>query len=343
MEISQIKEIIDEEIAIINWVMAAMVDIQKGNEIHLLVDALQFELVQKKENVFLLLSMLYDSKTIKYIQESFQNGSQESRVFATEMLDLTVSPEIKEIFLPLLEDLSVEESLRLFRDKYPQQKMTVGERLNDIINKDYLKINRWTKACAIICLNGFPDNETVLLSNILNPDPFIMENSVKILEKQNSGRFKDVYGKLHKEKVNFITNYTAQSDTGNYGFSLTEKVNLVKKNRLFNPFSNPDIARIIENSTEIVLHAGAEFNPGESNRDSIIFVLTGELTEYQNSAAIGSLNINEFYWGIVNDGDDKIRLKALNTCVLLIISPELIFNTMAESSEFTLEVIEILS
>jgi hypothetical protein len=287
--------------------------------------------------------MLYDSKTIKYIQESFHKGTHESRVFATEMLDLTVSPEIKEIFLPLLEDLSVEDSLRLFRDKYPQQKMAVAERLKDIINKDYLKINRWTKACAIICLNGFPENETVLLSNILNPDPFIVENSVKILKKQNSERFKDVCGKLDKERVNFITTYTAQSDHGNFGFSLTDKVNLVKKNRLFNPFSNPDIARIIENSTEIVLQAGAEFNPGESNRDSIIFVLTGELTEYKNSAAIGSLIINEFYWGIVNDGDDKIRLKALNNCVLLIISPELIFNTMSESSEFTLEVIEILS
>ncbi len=342
MEVSQIRETIDEEIAITVWVMAATLDIEKENKMPLLMEALNYELVKKKENVFLLLSMLYDSKTIKYIQDSFHSGTHESQVFATELLDLTVSPEIKEIFLPLLEDLSVVDSLHLFRDKYPQQKMTVVERLKDIINKDYLKINRWTKACAIIYLKDFPGNETVFLSNFLNPDPFIMQNAVNILKAQNSERFKVVFSKLDKEKVSFIEKYTIKPPEKISGFSLSEKVILVKKNRLFRAFSNPDIARIVENSTDIVLHKGEELNPGETAQDSILLVLSGKISEYSNSRKVREINENEFYWGIVYDGFDDVRLKAENSSAILVLSPELIFNTMSENSEFTLEVIGIL-
>ena len=343
MEVSRIRETIDEEIAVTVWVMAATLDIEKENQMPLLMEALHYELIQKKENVFLLLSMLYDSKTIRFIQESFQNGTHESQVFATEMLDLTVSSEIKEIFLPLLEDLSLEDSLRLFKDKYPQQKMAVVERLKDIINKDYLKINRWTKACAIIYLKDFPGNETVFLSNFLNPDPFIMQNSVKALKNQNSERFKVVYSKLDREKVSFIDKYTIEPSEEFPQFSLAEKVNRVKRNRLFCAFSNPEIARIIENATDILLQAGEELNPAERAQDSILLLLSGKLSEFSTSQKIRELNENEFYWGIVYDGYEEVKLKAENVCTLLVLSPELIFNAMSENSEFTLEVIGILS
>jgi AAA family ATP:ADP antiporter len=343
LELSLIKETIDEEIAVTVWVMAALLDIQKEKDMLLLKEALQYELVQKKENVFLLLSMLYDSKTIRYIQESFQTGTHEARVYATEILDLTVSAEIKEIFLPLLDDLSLEDSLRLFRDKYPQQKMSVFERLNDIINKDYLKINRWTKACAIILLENYHENEKILLSTFLNPDPFIMQNSAILLKKQNSDRFKSILEKLDKDKVSEINKYTLLPEKGLPVFLLSDKVNFVKRNRLFNAFSNPDIARIIENSTEIKLSKGEKVNIGEMAKDSVFFVLYGTVSVLTNNQIISNLNENEFYWGIVNDSEDKIILKGENNSTLLVISPELIFNSMSENSDYTQEVIGFLS
>lgn len=343
LEVSLIKETINEEIAITVWVMAAINDIQKENNMPLLIEALNHELVQKKENVFLLLSMIYDSKTIRYIQESFQTGTHESKVYATEILDLTVSTEIKEIFLPLLDDLSLEDSLRLYHDNFPQQKMNVFERLKDIINKDYLKINRWTKACAIIHLEAFHENETVLLSNFLNPDPFIMQNSVTILKKQNSERFRVVLKKLDKDKVSFINKYTLQAEKGLPEFLLSDKVSFVKKNRLFNTFSNPDIARLIENSTDIALSAGERIIPAKMAQDSIFFVLSGTITVYANNQTIRILNENEYYWGIVNSSEDEVTLKCENTSALLVISPELFFNTMSENSDYTQEVIGILS
>ena len=157
-----VKKAIEEEIAMIVWVMAAQNDIQKEADLQRLSDALKFELNRKKENVFLLLSMLYDSKTILYIRESLKSETSESKVFATEILDLTVSEEIKKLLLPFIEASSLEESIRLYGNLFPQQKLKVFERLNDIVNKDYTKINRWTKACALILMEGFHENERVL-------------------------------------------------------------------------------------------------------------------------------------------------------------------------------------
>ncbi len=343
LDVSLIKETIDEEIAITVWIMAAMADIQNEENMPLLKEALEYELAQKKENVFLLLSMIYDSRTIRYIQESFQTGTHETKVYATEILDLTVSPEIKMIFLPLLDDLSPEENLQIFKDNYPQQKMSVFERLKDIINKDYLKINRWTKACAIMHLEEYKENETVLLSNFLNPDPFIMQNSVAILKKQNSERFRVVLEKLGKDKVAFITKYTLQAEKRMPEFSLSDKVNVAKRNRLFNSFSHPDIARIIENSTEFFLEQGEEITPEKMTNDSIVFVLAGSITIHDNNQTLRQLNENEFFWGIVNDSDDEVVLRGEKTASVLVLSPELIFNTMSDNSEYTQEVIRILS
>jgi ATP/ADP translocase/HEAT repeat protein len=342
-DISLIKETIDEEIAITVWVMAALLDIQKEKKMAILDEALQYELIQKKENVFLLLSMLYDSKTIRYIQESFKTGTHESRVYAAEMLDITVSTEVKEIFLPLLDDLSLEDSLRLFNDNYPQQRMTVAERLNDIINKDYLKINRWTKACAIMLLENYPDNERVLLSNFMNPDPFIMQSSVILLKKQNSERFRYILEKLDNDKISLINKYSFQQENELPDFLLSDKVNFVKQNHLFSALSYPDIARIIENSTAIVLHAGEEINAGKIALDSIFFVLSGTITTYINGLKIRNLNEIDFYWGIVNDSEDEVILKAENNASLLVLSPELIFNAMLEDNDYTREVISLLS
>ncbi len=343
LEISMIKEIIDEEIAITVWIFAAILDIQQQNNNSFLEEALQCELVQKKENVFLLLSMLYDSKVINFITEIFKTGGNESKAYAIEILDLTVSTEIKEVFLPLLEELTLEESLHFYQDKYPQQKMTIFERLKDIINKDYLKINRWTKACAILSLEEFRDNESILLSNLLNPDPFIMQNSATILSKHNPDRFNALYHKLDKAKATFIDKYTPHIKNGLPEFLLSDMVNLAKKNSLFQSFPSPDIARMIENSTIINLEANEEVIPVKVAPDSLFFVLSGVLSLYSNNQELRHIRENEYYWGIVSDNEEEIILRAEKVTTILIMSPELIFITMSNNSEYTQEVIEILS
>ena len=93
---------------------------------------------------------------------------------------MPISEEIKELFFPLFEDITMNERLNRFSLRFPQEKLLLFDRLCDIINKDYSKINRWVKACAIDLLDKIRESSTeelekILAANIINPDPMLSE------------------------------------------------------------------------------------------------------------------------------------------------------------------------
>ena len=91
-----------------------------------------------------------------------------------------------------------------------------------------------------------------------------------------------------------------------------------------------------------MLNSGEEFNQ-LNMQDSIIYVLSGEIDQISNKKRIRRLFENEFYWSIINTGEEKVTLKSESRAIVLVLSPELIFNTMSDNSEYTLEVLGILS
>jgi AAA family ATP:ADP antiporter len=195
-ELNYIREAIADEIAICVWITAALIDIENHKKSAFLSEALNVEFEQKKNNVMLFLSLLYDSKIIKRVIDAFNSKTHESRVFATEILDMTVSQEIKELFLPLLDDLSNEERLKLYSENFPQQRLSVNKRLIDIVNVNNARINRWIKTCAISALDNSSDSKIILLANIVNPDPFLMETSVSMLSETESDKIHNLIHKL---------------------------------------------------------------------------------------------------------------------------------------------------
>ncbi len=339
---SIIKDAIVEEISIILWIISAILDIQKDNRTTTLEDALNYELAQKKENVFLLLSMIYESKTILYIREAFSTGTRESRVFATEILDMTVSIDMKELFLPLLEEVSMAETLRLYRHSFPQEKMSVYNRLKEIINKNYLQINRWTKACAMVLLRYFPNSSPVLLANAFNPDPFIVQISHTYLIDRKSERFKSLKANRSPADKPGLDN-NAEPESKKEPLLLYDKVQVLKGNTLFNAISKPEIAIMIQDSREIRLKPQEVFHPDKIAVEAILFVVNGAIKIYVDQEETGVVRKNEVFWRIYYDLDKDIKIVADKNTLLLELSPEILYNTMMENSEYTKEVISTLS
>lgn len=339
---SIIRDAIEEEIAMTLWIMSAILDVRNDNRTAILVDSLNEELSQKKENVFLLLSMIYDSKTILYIRETFKSGTSESRVFATEILDLTVSADLQELFLPLLDELSYKDTLRLYRDRFPQNKMIVYDRLRDIIYKDNLKINRWTKACALVLLKYFPNSDSVLLSNLFNPDPFLKQISEVHLLNRESRRFKTLKAKLYVANHESISKNN-ESVTKKEKLLLYDKVHAIKQNQLFSSISSTEIAAMIECSSEIDLEPGAVLSADYITGESLFFVVSGAVNLFLNKEKIGVVKENEVFWRIAFDLNGVIELEVVTRTLLLEICPELLYESMLENSDYTKEVITILS
>ena len=186
-----IKRAIEEEISITVWLMACMIDIGEAEEFSVLHKALETELENKQQNIFLLLSLIYDSKTMQQVLENIKKDDKDSRIYALEIIDITLTDELKELLIPLVDDLSINECINNYYYLFPQQKLNQLDRLIDIINKDFTKINRWTKASAIKQLQDFEFGMTseILTANIINPDTILMETALYVLFITNPDKY----------------------------------------------------------------------------------------------------------------------------------------------------------
>jgi len=244
-EVSFIKQAIEETVETMVWIMASLIDIGGSIETMNIQDSLMREMEEKKEYFFLLLSMLYESKTIRHIRENIESPDKNAKIYALEVCDMTVSEEIKELFIPLFEDIPLHERLSHFNLRFPQEKLTLHERLNDIINKDYTKINNWTKACAFEIL-GNPDldvpGETAMLlaANMMNPDILISEMACWALFNLDRDYFTGTMKRFEKKDADgsaeIIREMTARKN--NKITLLFETVLKLKNSALFAPMTD---------------------------------------------------------------------------------------------------------
>ncbi|MDD4603724.1 MAG: hypothetical protein PHF97_07950 [Bacteroidales bacterium] len=203
-EIPVIKQAIEESVKIIVWIMASLVDIGGSKETTNIQEALLEEMEKKKEEVFLLLSLIYESKTIRHIREHIESPDTNAKIYALEIGDMLISEDIKELFFPLFEDLSINDRLLRFNVHFPQEKLSSEERLHDIINKDYSKISKWTKACALEVLGqsdylSTPSNCELLAANVVNPDPMLSEMAAWVLYHKNKEYFFNTIHRFEKK------------------------------------------------------------------------------------------------------------------------------------------------
>ena len=341
-EESLVKSAIEDEIGMIVWAMSAINDMQEDSRSVYLVEALQYELNQCKENVFLLLSMIYDPKTILYIRETLEKGVQETKVFAVEILDLTVSTEIKELLLPLIDSSSIERTLKQYANIFPQVRMNLFERLRDIINKDYLKINTWTKACAMDILRDFTNSENLMLANMLNPEPFIMQIALSFLESKKAKRYETMLSKISKEQKAFINEYRPSNNGYQNHWLLIDKVKVLKDKLLFRSLPMVSLAWIIEKSKDIILENDEVYTLSTLEMESIFYVNKGKAQILVNNHFNREIHEGEVFWGIIINLENKLSFRAEEKCMIMKLSPGTIYENMTENYKYTKEVITLL-
>lgn len=229
-EIQQIKLVIEEEISLMVWIMAALKDIAGNGNNDLLKESLEYELKIKRDYIFVLLSIIYDPATLKLVRENMQTGTLQSKAYALEIIDLLVSPDIKEMLLPLLEDIPAEECVESFKNRFPQETLEYKDRLADIINKDFSRINRWTKACAIKEIGNFTGQEiTSLLTAFCNhSDPLLMDTAIRALRGVDEAQFN------LSARIFNIAGSSVFENVKNNKISIIDKVIKIKESKIFN-------------------------------------------------------------------------------------------------------------
>ncbi len=153
-----IESHIEEEAGDASWKLATWRDLANEERYRSLRVSLENELREGRERLFLLLSFLYDGTSIQTARENMDHESPEKRGYAAEMLDVTLSLELRDLALPLLEKLEPPERLARLEDRFPQKVRTPPQRLLEILNRSDQLLGNWTKACAIRAAVGLSEN-----------------------------------------------------------------------------------------------------------------------------------------------------------------------------------------
>jgi len=295
-----IKQTIQAEILNTVWIAAARLDIRLSNKSQFIQDALKYEFEQKKEDIFLLLSMIYDSGTIKLVRENIESGNKSARVYALEIIDMTVSSDIKEMFLPLFDELTLSEYVNNYKQIFPQEKLSVIERLKDIVNTDNFKINNWTKACAIELLGEYNANQVsgILSANAIHPDPFLMETSSRTLYRVNKNKYLELAGQFIRRKsknkgkaLSIITAALKEKDEKRYMF-VFDKVKQLKKVDFFSVVPDSSLINLALSATDISLEKGEQIHCDELTDSYIYIIVSGKIDFIKSGQKMETLTGN---------------------------------------------------
>lgn len=182
--INRIQQAVELAIGNASWNLAAIKEIEESEAIGpYLKEALNDEVKDSFERLYLLLSLLYDPQSISSIRENIDSGTSEGIGFAIELLDLFVAEELKPKLFPLLEDTPIAEKTEKLQVHFPRENFDSLEILKQIINRDYNQINKWTKACAIYAYREMKNAEVSddLIANLFNPDSLLRETSAWVI------------------------------------------------------------------------------------------------------------------------------------------------------------------
>ncbi len=305
-EQSIIKEKLEGVIGNILWLYASILDIETERNTLKIVQALDLEREFNLENLFRLLSFLYEPRIVNLIKK---NIIGKNTIFAIEIIDNFISQDLKQLLIPIFDDIPSSQKIKKLNPVFPQERLKFRERLKNIILKDYDKVGPWTIAKAIDLLgrlhtkksagteqtdktrsyddvkiwttdsvnkvlykirrSEMPDEIFVCL---FHPEELVYSTAAKIIYEENPSKCADYLEKMSDDKKDLLDNLS------NEGFVIADRIKFLKKHPMF--FSVPEnyLAKLATFIRVKVLEVGEEVNiTNKDKSDSVIILLRGEL------------------------------------------------------------------
>ena len=160
--------------------------VEEDKDLH---EAILEEVKHLKYQVLSILGWNYDSKSIAVIKETLfgDNEDKNSSYLALELIDSLIDNEFKPLVLPLFEEHSSAWKYRRLNSHYHLEELSYRTALEDMMNRDYPKIDVWIKACALITINriGLEKSLQVVKSYKFHPEPFLKQLANDLLTKKS--------------------------------------------------------------------------------------------------------------------------------------------------------------
>jgi AAA family ATP:ADP antiporter len=292
LQATRIRYAIEADIADIRWNLSAIQEINDDGFNDQVKTSLRWEVQNDIEHIYMLLAMLYDTRSIQLVKENIDSGTADSITYAIELLDVFLADQLKQRVIPVLDDLTDTERINRLDNFFPRVKLDSRLVLKFIINRDFTQSNRWTKACVIfqIGIQRHEDFKLDLIAQLFNPDTFIKEVSAWALYQINPEEYQKNVRRLGEYQRRELDDLIIHSKK----MTRFEKVLFFQKITVFENIPGITLSYLADISEEIRM-AGQETLVLDERSNSYFYVLVaGTIDFYQRGELVSQFVQGQF-------------------------------------------------
>jgi hypothetical protein len=200
---AQIQNAILRMIQAGTWIMAAKISIRTDDPGGCLSRVIDYEIWEVNRLVLMLLTMIYDRKSVRRIKISLLDRQSDDRQMALELLELLLREPLKTVVVSYFHDVSVREKLDRLKELYPIDIFPVDLLLKRILNRSGTQLGDFIKICVLDRVGNverFFDEQQIIAQGF-HPNPRIREIAAQLLRKNNPEQFD-----LLTERIDFPDN-----------------------------------------------------------------------------------------------------------------------------------------
>lgn len=340
-QISRIKYAIENDIGDISWNLNAIQEVENEGFAVKLKEALRGEITNDISHVYMLMAMLYDTRSIQLVKENIESGTVEGTAFAIELLDVFLSEQLKQRVIPVLDELSDQERINRLEDFYPRIGLDKELVLKFLINRDFTQCNRWTKACVLrqIGILKISKFSLDLIAQLFNPDKLIREMAAWSLKEINPELLRGNLDRLSHESVRELE---FLFDPASTHLMLFDKALFISSLDVFKGTSGLSATFLGDLASEEVVEAGQSLILDEKSNANFYIVYSGEVEYFRKGTVNAVFKQGQFIGEMLSEPGfaSSNMLLAKEKTVLLKITKDNLYELLAENVKLADRVLE---
>jgi AAA family ATP:ADP antiporter len=342
-----INRILNDIVRLINmmsWNFAAYSSINNSSRFSLLREALESEIADNYSTLYHLLSLAYNPTSIGNIKNMLLEGSDTDISFAIELLDQIVDEEIKQVFFPIVENISVKDRFKQLQYFFQAVREAPDELIHDIINRDFNMVSLYAKSCALYSLPILNKQEASqeLVASVFHPNQLIRETAAYVMEQIEPMKLESVYSRLDPVWVNEIKSSLSHAGNG-IPYLLLHRIRFIKACRQMKSISEDILLEISKVLDVNILKQDEEFL---IKRDDVhyafMIIIEGTAQIKISSGKVFTFDKNDIIYSDIFVEDHTFSLRALTDLRMYSLEQEALNSLMFDYIDFRNAILDIV-
>ncbi len=294
-QITRIKYAIETDIADLAWNLGAIHELGEDEQSSQLKLSLRQEISHDIEHVYMLLAMLYDTRSIQLVKENIESGTSEGTTYAVELLDVFLSEQLKMRVIPVLDDISDNEKINRLEVFYPRVNLDQKLVLKFLINRDFTQTNRWTRATVIhqIGTQKISDFKLDLIAQLFNPDRLIREIAGWALFQIDPNLYETNSCRLDEDQRRWLDSAVLKKQDDNK-LMLYERTTFFQSIHVFDGIPGLVLSYLADISKEQHLNSGEFLSVDERLNNEFFILFSGSVQYYEKSRYVSDFGAGQF-------------------------------------------------